>query len=189
MTDSKQHKRLSKTLEICTLRQVALGHFIIFHARTRMGINKSTQRNLAHEAILSLVVGLNFMGGDGLKNMIPNRRSTRAYRPLKNDAKRYTGFLESAADLNVSDHGSVSVILFRTHSSHATARLLTGFAHKPPTFAPDAFRAPHSCNGTFSERSRNRANGGDLKDCQTGRPNRYFRQKPLSRGSWERSAT
>jgi|GEM_PF-1062133 hypothetical protein len=189
MTDSKQHKRLSKTLEICTLRQVALGHFIIFHARTRMGINKSTQRNLAHEAILSLVVGLNFMGGDGLKNMIPNRRSTRAYRPLKNDAKRYIGFFESAADLNVSDHGSVSVILFRTHSSHATARLLTGFAHNRLSLR--LTRSEHHIRAmcAFSERSRNRAIGGDLKDCQTGRPNRYFRQKPLSGGAWEGSAT
>jgi len=42
MTDSKQHKRLSKTLEICTLRQVALGTFIDSHARTRMEDNEVT---------------------------------------------------------------------------------------------------------------------------------------------------
>jgi hypothetical protein len=30
------------------LRQIALGHFIIFHMRARMGINESNRRNLAH---------------------------------------------------------------------------------------------------------------------------------------------
>ncbi len=80
-------------------------------------------------------------------------------------------------------------LLFRTHSSHAIARLLTGFAQNRPSLRPT--RSKHHVRALcpLSERSRNRANGGDLNSCQTGRPNRYFRQKPLSRGAWERSAT
>jgi len=45
----------SKSQGICLLRQVALGHFIIFHMRARMEINKSTQRNLAHVSQTALV--------------------------------------------------------------------------------------------------------------------------------------
>jgi len=189
MTDSKQHKRLSKTLEICTLRQVALGHFIIFHARTRMGINKSTQRNPAHWSILKVVDALKFVDGNGPQNAIGNRRSKNASRPAKNDTKRRLNPAESATDTNASDHVSVSMLLHDMHPLLVLASLLTGFAHKRLRLR--LTRSEHHIRAmcAFSERSRNRAIGGDLKDCQTGRPNRYFRQKPLSGGAWEGSAT
>jgi hypothetical protein len=165
MTDSKQHKRLSKTLEICTLRRVALCHFIIFHARTRMGINKSTQRNPAHWSILKVVDALKFVDGNGPQNAIGNRRSKSASRPAKNDTKRRLNPAESATDTNVSDHVFVSMLLHDMHPLQVLASLLTGFAHKRLRLRLTRSKHHVRSKCPFSERSRKKANCGHMCGC------------------------
>jgi len=62
---------------------------------------------------------------------------------------------------------------------------------------PDRHRCPNGtlcvANSSLTQTSSYNATVGQLwplsGNCQTGRFHRYFRQKPLSRGAWERSAT
>jgi hypothetical protein len=165
MTNLQPNKKPSKTQGIYTLRRVALGHFIIFHARTRMGINKSTQRNPAHWSILKVVDALKFVDGNGPQNAIGNRRSKSASRPAKNDTKRRLNPAESATDTNVSDHVFVSMLLHDMHPLQVLASLLTGFAHKRLRLRLTRSKHHVRSKCPFSERSRKKANCGHMCGC------------------------